>query len=54
MDSRELECLRYGVYDKPGREVAPVRLPVLQLDGENSVAMEAVIKKRLEGGSGGR
>jgi hypothetical protein len=48
-DSRGLECLRYGVYDKPDREVNPFRLPVIKLDAEDSATMEAVIKKRLEG-----
>jgi hypothetical protein len=49
VDSRELECLRYEIYDTPDREVAPFRLPATHLDTEDSEAMESVIKKRLEG-----
>jgi hypothetical protein len=48
-DSREMKCLLYGVYDKPDRDVAPFRLPIIHLDAENSAAMEIMIKKHLDG-----
>jgi hypothetical protein len=48
-DARELECLRYGIYDKPDRDIAPFTLPFSKLDEVDSAEMEAVIEKRIEG-----
>jgi hypothetical protein len=48
-DAREIAQLRYGVNDQPDREVAPFSLPGIRLSASESVEMEAIIEKRLNG-----
>jgi hypothetical protein len=48
-DARKWESLRYGIYAKLDKEIAPFTLPFIKLDEVDSVEMEAVIKKRIEG-----
>jgi head-tail adaptor len=48
-DAREAAQLRYGVHDQPDREVAPFRLPGIRLSASESVEMEAIIEKQLNG-----
>jgi hypothetical protein len=48
-DAREIAQLRYGVNDQPDREAAPFRLPGIRLSVSESVEMEAIIEKRLNG-----
>jgi hypothetical protein len=47
-DARKWESLRYGIYDKLDKEIAPFT-PFIKLDELDSVEMEAVIEKRIEG-----
>jgi hypothetical protein len=48
-DPREIAQLRYGVNDQPDREVEPFRLPGIRLSASESVEMEAIVEKRLNG-----
>jgi hypothetical protein len=47
-DSLEMAQLRYGVMDKPDRDVAPFKLPAMPLNDEDSLVMQGVIEKRLK------
>jgi hypothetical protein len=48
-DARELAQLRYGIMDKPNRDVAPFRLPGIQISPSDSAEMETIIERRLRG-----
>lgn len=48
-DSREIAALKYGIMDKPDKDVRPFRLNQIRLSPEDSVAMEYIIEKRLAG-----
>jgi hypothetical protein len=48
-DARELAQLRYGVIERPNRDVVPIRLPGIQLSPSDSAEMETIIERRLRG-----
>jgi hypothetical protein len=47
-DSMEMAQQRYGIMDKPDRELAPFKLPCIPLNDEDSLVMPGVIEERLE------
>jgi hypothetical protein len=48
-DVREIAQLSFGVNDQPDREKAPFRLSGIRLSASESVEIEAIIEKRLNG-----